>query len=337
MDYTYTNHLVKLIELLPDKMINYAAFSENPNIDLEYIRKNPDKPWSRMMLMANQNVTWSMIKDHIMGRKDLVFCSAPEWNIDWEMTKNKEYLPYTICANPNVTWDDIKGYFGWPAYHLFDMRQLWNILVNPNFTPRHFGEDWDYCCNASHYYARNPNFTWDLVQYFEATGNKIKIGKNHYEFLSENPNIDWDIIKNNRNKPWNHMYLSRNPNITMEIIENNPNIEWCYYIGLPENPSITASIIRNIVQKYPDKTWSYQELSRNPNMTWDMVYSSSDDNIGKPWDPYMLATNRFERHPVFMNRIRRQAIVESDILPRVLTEIISRFIGIGRHYEEPLI
>lgn len=43
----------------------------------------------------------------------------------------------------------------------------------------------------------------------------------------------------------------------------------------------------------------------------------------------MMSGNKFKRHPVIMNRIRWQAIEESDMLPGVLATVVAGFIG---HY-----
>ena len=52
----------------------------------------------------------------------------------------------------------------------------------------------------------------------------------------------------------------------MEIVQANPNIDWDYY-ELSKNPNITWEI----VQANPNIDWDYYELSKNPNITWEMT------------------------------------------------------------------
>jgi len=42
-----------------------------------------------------------------------------------------------------------------------------------------------------------------------------------------------------------------------------------------------------LLQLYPDKDWSWYWLSRNPNITWEIVCSDQD----KPWDWSGLSEN----------------------------------------------
>ena len=58
---------------------------------------------------------------------------------------------------------------------------------------------------------------------------------------------------------------------------------WGSYNQLSINPNITWEIVRD----NPDKKWNFSVLSSNPNITWEIVR----DNPDKPWSYYMLSMN----------------------------------------------
>ena len=59
-----------------------------------------------------------------------------------------------------------------------------------------------------------------------------------------------------------------------KFIENHPDKEW-NWVGLSRNPNITF----DIVLAHPDKPWEWYGLSLNPNITFDNVIAHPD----KPW------------------------------------------------------
>ena len=67
-----------------------------------------------------------------------------------------------------------------------------------------------------------------------------------------------------------------------QFILDNPDIPWDWDI-LSRNPNITW----DIVQQNPDKKWNWWELSKNPNITWDIVQQNPD----KKWNWYRLSEN----------------------------------------------
>ena len=128
-------------------------------------------------------------------------------------------------------------------------------------------------------------------------------------FLSLNPNITWDIVQSNPNKSWNYAMLSKNPNITwnngVNLVQSNPHPvpertalaggtsslygpacgngkDWDYNM-LSKNPNITW----DIVKENPDRAWDYDELSRHHTITWNIVLS----NPNKPWNYVYLSSN----------------------------------------------
>ena len=60
-DARFTNHLLILLRMFPDKPWNWYGISQNPNITWDIIVANPDKPWNRDGISQNPNITWDII------------------------------------------------------------------------------------------------------------------------------------------------------------------------------------------------------------------------------------------------------------------------------------
>jgi hypothetical protein len=91
--------------------------------------------------------------------------------------------------------------------------------------------------------------------------------------------------------------------IKKEIIQNNLDKNWSW-IWLSKNPNITMEI----VEAHPDKpwNWSWRGLSRNPNITMEFVEAYPD----KPWSWHGLSSNKFTKEKsLFMERKLREHLV----------------------------
>ena len=67
-----------------------------------------------------------------------------------------------------------------------------------------------------------------------------------------------------------------------QFILDNPDEFWDWY-ELSRNPNLTW----DIVLQNPDNQWDWVGLSRNPNLTWDIVQNTID----KPWDYKKISRN----------------------------------------------
>ena len=59
--------------------------------------------------------------------------------------------------------------------------------------------------------------------------------------------------------------------------------QWEVYHNYPLN-HLTLLLLLN-----PDELWDYDGLTRNPNITWDIVQR----NLDKKWNYYWLSSNKF--------------------------------------------
>lgn len=106
-------------------------------------------------------------------------------------------------------------------------------------------------------------------------------------------------------------YIMFNPNITMEVIANHPEINWDY-TNISENPNLSGAFICNSERKrerfYPRYSiscnpcismtdirtyhmhinWDWRGVSRNPNLTMDVVESFSR----KDWNWDVLSRHK---------------------------------------------
>ena len=74
--------------------------------------------------------------------------------------------------------------------------------------------------------------------------------------------------------------LFKNHCITWPIV-SAMDLSWDYY-WLSRNPNITWDIVKS----HPDKPWDYSQISANFNITCDIIQSNPD----KPWDYSCLSS-----------------------------------------------
>ena len=77
------------------------------------------------------------------------------------------------------------------------------------------------------------------------------------------------------------------------LLEKYPDKDWSWF-RLSKNPNVTM----DFVNSHPDKPWSWYGLSWNPNVTMDYVDSHPD----KPWSWWGLSRNKF----TLQNKINQQ-------------------------------
>ena len=52
------------------------------------------------------------------------------------------------------------------------------------------------------------------------------------------------------------------------------------------------------IKNNPNNKWSYNWISANPNMTWDIVKANPD----KPWNYNWLSDNKMKKDPFFNDK-----------------------------------
>ena len=282
------NHLMKLLELFPDKEWDYKLLSANPNITWDYIQNHPDKGWDYAKLSENPSITLEIILDN----PDLPWHydrASANPNITLEDMKNNPNIPWDfsgkVACNPNITWEIVKNnpQIEW-SYQLLSKNPnitIDIILDNPD-------KNWNY-----YYVSRNPNITFR--QY-------VNIPKNHLHYswyLLDGNNVTWQDIADYPYTKNFYDSISASPLITWEDITNHLELKdaRCVYA----NPNITLDIIKNSEWLTANLTF---DLSINPNLTWSYIQETYGNGCRYifPW----LSKNLFNKHPLVYDRLYKK-------------------------------
>jgi hypothetical protein len=207
-----------------------------------------------------------------------------------------------LSANPNIFFEDV----------LRNPEKPWDytqLSLNPNITldivDSHPEIKWSYSG-----LTKNPNNTIDIIK------RRCDI---HWDrnVLSENPSITWECIQSNPSIKWDYYYISQNSNITWDIISENRHLFIDYDKQISKNPNISCDIVMtmdgildwdydsimsnpaitfydvydNLVTNshIPHRWWV--GLSKNPNVTWDMIQSNDDEFKNVIWNDYYICMN----------------------------------------------
>jgi len=286
--------------------INWLKLSLNPNITIDVVKKNLDKPWVwELLSYGNSSITWNDIENNLDlpwdWSKILITHKVPKEFIDSHSLYNWNYADYT---KKYETWDNVQK----------NKAQIWDKYI--------FSSGYDHL-------SMNPNITWDIIQ-----NNPVL--QNRWDFISINPNITQEIIRNNIDKPWNWQSLSsRKDIVTMDFIDEFADKNWFWnqvlsvlkktmtldfakkYIDKPiiwyylsENNNITIDFIRENI----DKPWDWALLSNNPCISIDSILNNTD----LPWNWYQICSNPYK---ITRNVIsKRRAIISRYLVPAGLAQ-----------------
>jgi len=261
MEYVrkFSNHLLTLLKMFPQKDWDWKIMSQNINLTWEYVREHLDYDWDWDELSANPMLTWDIIRDN----PDL------KWN--WRRISKRHDIPAEViqdCLNKSSCSPDPSEKQHSPLDWI--LRTSNPELAWEKVRPRVITPD-NITTTIRH------DLTWDMIRYVPEIWR-------YYEIFSVNPNITWEKVRSNPWYPWDFRLLSLHPNITWDIIRDNPEHPWNYG-NATINPNVTWDIIRD----NPDIPWNWTLLSNNPNITWDIIR----DNPDIPWNWELLSWNYF--------------------------------------------
>ena len=92
--------------------VDWKNISSNPNITIEIIGNNPDKPWDWVFISANPNITMEII-DNSPDKPWDWWNISQKSNITMEIIENNPDKPWDwnlISINPNITMEFIEKY-----------------------------------------------------------------------------------------------------------------------------------------------------------------------------------------------------------------------------------
>ena len=214
-----------------------------------------------------------------------------------------------LSANPNITSDIVQKYNSKNECFIegkcWDYRELSkNPSIKLDFIQENINKPWIWYELSKNPYItfefvkenKNKNWDWEFICLNEDIINLEDVNslndliadkdiKLNWKGLSRNPVIirfiEEDIKKGEIKHPWKWSAVGQNPNVSLKIVEYMTNID--FFRSLSKNPNITM----DMVNAYPDKPWDWYGLSRNPNITMDFIETKSD----KPWDWDGLSRN----------------------------------------------
>lgn len=298
-----------LIEKLPDKPWDWKGISNSRNLPLYLVEKYPDKPWDWEVFSRNYKIGMDVLRKFIdkpwdwssisyQDRLDLdIVDKYPDKLWDWRgISFNKKLTINMIEKYPDKPWN-------W-----------WVIMNNADIgltmVEKHPDRPWDWRS-----LSKNELLTMNIVEKYP--------GKPwDWSEISRHKNLNMDIIEKYPNKPWNWHQIFYNSNFTLDIltkipsdISNELQVSGVFYCGNysidkfleylaliddvdPENKkpcrrklnciSYDPQITMDIVKRFPNKPWNWDEIIDNPNFTIDLLDEippiAENNPYGKPWN-----------------------------------------------------
>lgn len=197
----FSNHLLTLLTMLPDKPWNWHEISRNVNITPQIIEAYPEFPWAWKYVAYNMNLTLDFIERNIdkFPKRNCWFTKCSEQDpvkktivgIDF-IRKHKELyhnddtgdvghtistmIPWNVIrANPDLPWD--KSVFQNPTVTYDNLREVYEMFPCTNCRNH-------YACTS--WLSSNPSLSWITVV------SEVKC-----------PYWDWDMISRlGTRQPW---------------------------------------------------------------------------------------------------------------------------------------
>ncbi len=307
---------------------DWEGISRNPSITWKIVKKNPQYPWNWKGISGNPNIDHVIIKTNTHFEVKNADQSVTEIEIPWdwaELSRNTKISMKFICENEHKPWDwvlmsrcyplewediqspqfpfSVRGCSYNPGFHLsfideyssmadvyclalqdpntVDFSKLSklgyihlsaNKAITPEIVSANSPERWSW-----QDLIRNPNFKWEYV-------------KTHFPFTgvaNDQPAEDYnlDLIRYTRLDVLRIMDISQDIEFLDDL--DDLNDEEVYVLSLNEH--ITWEHVRRLLRR----NLEWVNISRNPNITWDIIISNqiSDDGMPIPWDWVAISTN----------------------------------------------
>ena len=295
---------------------DYWKLSKNPNLTEEFILKYPYQDWNIGYLINNNKITdFKSLSKFINIYSYINNYPDKPWDWEWIIENTdielEKYIPFNLIEK----YRNRLNYYKLSEYQditeefiLKYPYQDWNIgylIRNKKITDF---KSLSKFININREIINNyQNKPWDWEWLIENTDNYVEeyISLNliekypckwNYYFLSKNINLTQDFILKYPYQNWDIKYLIKNDKITgFKSLSNFKYInEYIIYIidkysKVPQwdwewiikniNINIEKYIPFNLIEKYPYK-WDYQILSKNPNLTEELILKYSYKN----WD-----------------------------------------------------
>jgi hypothetical protein len=283
----------------PDRGWNWHRVSSRPDIDLKIITDNR-LPWNWSAL--SDIVPWHFVQSrpqirwnwHKLSRSpkisNVVRCIYRDYPWDWRYLTRCISFNF-IMNNPEKEWD-------WRYLSIHPDIKIEHILAHPTKP-----WDWEALSHRVPPYqkAENPQLPWRRNSY----SSEICEPPDRYE--------TYEVIRSTPDKVWYwDEFIYMNPNCTKDIVD-----KYCVEIAkwIEDGPDSSSDedlyvehedtgemlprllyklgecscVTWNLIacSKYLQESIDWYELSKNPNITWDIV----EQNMGMPWSWDGLSQN----------------------------------------------
>jgi hypothetical protein len=259
---------------------DWDGLSENPNISLNDMFNNPNKPWDFKFKAATKVKNF---KEEVLNRMEFWRESA-----------------FALSSNLNITMDDIRlGIkYGW-RWRYDQLSKNPNVTVD--FVEKTIENNNPYLNGYWQFneLSKNPNITIDFVKkYYKKKSNEVDeldLSKNSHEYfnfnyLTNNSAISLQDMMDNPQLPWCKIALAKKPNVDFEFVAtqleepNNAFQNKMIYESYLYNNNFTLNDVLN----NSTKPWNMELITIHSKITLDDIYDHFDE---LKWDFYHLQKN----------------------------------------------
>ena len=310
---TNRNITMELIEENIDLPWSYYDIVRNPNFNLSFIDKYPNKTYNWIYILRVYNDTDLTIQFYENHKKNIplefIYSKLPfdylEKNINLEKSTLSNYLSRNktlpldfirenmeildwkqISKHTNLSLEIIEENLDlpWDWFYL-----SYNKSINLDFIIKHIDKDLDFI-----YLSRNRKYSWEIIKQKNIVYDKTKR-------IRHNCIVDWNDILRRDNLPIEYILknfdyedypdkdyiwslLSSNENIPINYIINNPSLSWNYSC-ISQRNDLNMNIINN------NNNLNDYDLGRNRNITLEFAQSLIEKNT---LNAVSVANNYFE-------------------------------------------
>tara|TARA_Y100000780_G_scaffold226482_1_gene240328 strand:- start:84 stop:1790 length:1707 start_codon:yes stop_codon:yes gene_type:complete len=267
-----TEDVIKFYNLDIIKEIN---FEQNPNFNINWIKKYKKRQWDFKLLSLNPNFTINWIEEYPNKKWDYKNLSInPNFSFDCiKKFPNKDWDYKKLSLNSKLSYEIIKKY---P-----DKDWNYEYLVINKYIPFEFIEKYpnkNYGNKVIYYQLDNKINNNTIKDYVDNRPKNIEDSIFFWN-LSQNKNFNLEWIHLYPNKEWNLFKLQLSPNFSIDWIKKYPYYKWGFNF-LHKNSKFNFKW----VQEFPEKDWNFHELQNMPNFKFELVKEFPDHN----WDFYNI-------------------------------------------------
>lgn len=298
----------------PSHLYLICSICNNPNISIEFVKNNLNKPLNWTNLSSNTSISLKDIYDNIdlpwnfpavFRRNDftrkffLLFKEKAKFTGKYsyyhlsflfsrfatieelEKTDVSSWNMIELSHNTNVNTDFVKKYiylhWNWSVLLFRDSYYLSAITINYKDLLIYNGNFFNFLDILL------QNISWAPFHIIKEYIHHFLDNSVFWTNISRNTSISTKFIEEYIDKPWFYPQLSCNICLTPAFIKKYIDKPWAFD-NLSSNPKINIKLIKETLHK----PWNWISLSRNDNITFKDIY----ENLNLPWNFTYVMYNR---------------------------------------------